>query len=336
MAATLLAVLVASGLAWAQTTGTMITVNTTADESNTDGDCSLREAIQAANGNTAVDACPVGSGTEEDLIVFAVGSPATITLYSALPITDGAGLVIYGGRAHITINGNDTQRMAFVASGAKLAVHKLTLDGRTNLSSNVGIENSGTLTITNSTFSGNSSDGGGGIHAQFGTPVTLINSTFSANSASDSGGGIHNVGGNFTILNSTFSGNSAQNSGGGIINDVGTVTLGSTILSDSTSGGNCSGAITDGGYNIDDGTTCAFSADNDSLPDTDPRLASTLAYNGGPTKTIALLRGSPALNAIPEAVNGCATEITTEQRGLKRPQGTKCDIGAFEKKVRRR
>ena len=139
-----------------------------------------------------------------------------------------------------------------------------------------------------------------------------------------------------TILNSTFSGNSAQNSGGGIINDVGTVTLGSTILSDSTSGGNCSGAITDGGYNIDDGTTCAFSADNDSLPDTDPRLASTLAYNGGPTKTIALLRGSPALNAIPEAVNGCATEITTEQRGLKRPQGTKCDIGAFEKKVRRR
>ena len=310
MAATLLAVLVASGLAWAQTTGTMITVNTTADESNTDGDCSLREAIQAANGNTAVDACPVGSGTEEDLIVFAVGSPATITLYSALPITDGAGLVIYGGRAHITINGNDTQRMAFVASGAKLAVHKLTLDGRTNLSSNVGIENSGTLTITNSTFSGNSSDGGGGIHAQFGTPITLINSTFSANSASDSGGGI--------------------------INDVGTVTLGSTILSDSTSGGNCSGAITDGGYNIDDGTTCAFSADNDSLPDTDPRLASTLAYNGGPTKTIALLRGSPALNAIPEAVNGCATEITTEQRGLKRPQGTKCDIGAFEKKVRRR
>ena len=284
MAATLLAVLVASGLAWAQTTGTMITVNTTADESNTDGDCSLREAIQAANGNTAVDACPVGSGTEEDLIVFAVGSPATITLYSALPITDGAGLVIYGGRAHITINGNDTQRMAFVASGAKLAVHKLTLDGRTNLSSNVGIENRGTLTVTNSTFSGNS----------------------------------------------------AQNSGGGIINDVGTVTLGSTILSDSTSGGNCSGAITDGGYNIDDGTTCAFSADNDSLPDTDPRLASTLAYNGGPTKTIALLRGSPALNAIPEAVNGCATEITTEQRGLKRPQGTKCDIGAFEKKVRRR
>jgi hypothetical protein len=42
--------------------------------------------------------------------------------------------------------------------------------------------------------------------------------------------------------------------------------------------------------------------------------------------------GSPALNAIPKATNGCGTEIKTDQRGVKRPQGNKCDIGAFEKK----
>ena len=48
--------------------GTTITVNTTEDESNTDGDCSLREAIEAANTNAPVDKCKAGSATEEDAI----------------------------------------------------------------------------------------------------------------------------------------------------------------------------------------------------------------------------------------------------------------------------
>jgi hypothetical protein len=65
----------------------------------------------------------------------------------------------------------------------------------------------------------------------------------------------------------------------------------------------------------------------------DPLLASSLANNGGPTKTIALLKGSPARNEIPNATNGCGTEITTDQRGVSRPQGRRCDVGAFEKEV---
>ena len=74
--------------------GTTITVNTSTDEDNTDGDCSLREAIKAANTNLAVDACPAGSGSGEDEIGFNTGSAtATITLGSTLPnVTDGAGL----------------------------------------------------------------------------------------------------------------------------------------------------------------------------------------------------------------------------------------------------
>ena len=104
-------------------------------------------------------------------------------------------------------------------------------------------------------------------------------------------------------------------------------------MANSTKGKNCFGRkIIDGGYNIDDGTSCHFSAAKNSLPSTNPKLASSLANNGGPTKTIKLLEGSPAINAIPKTKNGCGTKITTDQRGVKRPQGNRCDIGAFEKK----
>jgi hypothetical protein len=109
------------------------------------------------------------------------------------------------------------------------------------------------------------------------------------------------------------------------------------IVASSSSGDNCSGAaIADGGYNIDSGTSCGFSEQLGSLSGTNPLLADQPAFNGGPTKTIALLEDSPAINAIPEATNGCGTEVQTDQRGVARPQGEGCDIGAFEKKVVRR
>jgi len=65
--------------------GTTITVNTAADESNADGDCSLREAIKAANSNTAVDACATGKVGARDLIRFSLGQSATIILNRTLP-----------------------------------------------------------------------------------------------------------------------------------------------------------------------------------------------------------------------------------------------------------
>ena len=72
--------------------GTTITVNTIVDESNTIGDCSLREAIKAANTNAAVDGCRAGSATKRDEIRFSLGKRATIVLASKLPsITDASG-----------------------------------------------------------------------------------------------------------------------------------------------------------------------------------------------------------------------------------------------------
>jgi Ricin-type beta-trefoil lectin domain len=105
-----------------------------------------------------------------------------------------------------------------------------------------------------------------------------------------------------------------------------------SIVSGGLSGANCSGStpFTDGGYNIDSGTSCGFLAASHSKNSTNPNLG-PLAANGGPTTTMALPSGSPALNAIPSGTSGCAG--TTDQRGIPRPQGAGCDIGAYERTV---
>lgn len=75
--------------------------------------------------------------------------------------------------------------------------------------------------------------------------------------------------------------------------------------------------------------------DQTSKSNTEPGLAGGLADNGGPTQTIAIQKTGPAFNAIPVEVNGCGDGTKTDQRGVTRPQGKKCDVGAYEKKVRR-
>ena len=315
MASTALAVLLVlhTNVASAQSTtavdGTTITVNSKGDGKKT-GNCTLREAIEAANTNAKVDRCAAGSATERDAIHYSLGDEATIVLGSELPtITDTFGLTINGQKAKITISGNEQVRVFRVNSGAKLTLNHLKVAGGiANGASGGGLMNTGAVKVRNTTFSNNSAAYGGGI--------------------------FNNAGGTLTVTNSTFSGNSAAGAGGGIFNNNGgTLTVTNTIVANSTSGGNCLGDITDGGYNIDDGTSCGFSAANNSMPSTEPLLAAGLANNGGPTKTIALRDASPAINAIPQGTNGCGTEVTTDQRGVERPQGKGCEIGAFEKMV---
>jgi hypothetical protein len=113
------------------------------------------------------------------------------------------------------------------------------------------------------------------------------------------------------------------------------VTLRNTILASSTSVGNCSGAITDGGHNLENGMTCGWGTGFDSKSNTVPLLG-LLADNGGPTKTFALLTGSPAIGAGDNVT--CAAAVGSpdygagglDQRGITRPQGEQCDIGSFE------
>jgi uncharacterized repeat protein (TIGR01451 family) len=196
-----------------------------------------------------------------------------------------------------------------------------------------GIDNDGSLTVSGSTVSGNSASYGGGVVNRPGGVLTITNTTIAGNTASLSGGGIFTTGSTtLTLKYDTISSNSASVSGGGIfISGTTPGILESTIIAGQTAGGNCSGMIGDGGYDVDDDGTCGLSSANHSLSNTDPLLdPAGLQDNGGPTQTIALQPGSPAIDAIPVGANGCGTTITTDQRGVSRPQGSSCDIGAFE------
>ena len=193
-----------------------------------------------------------------------------------------------------------------------------------------------TLTLTDSTLSGNSARRlGGGIYNFSGT-LNLTNSTISGNSATGDGGGIFNNDiGTLTLASSTISGNSAS-TGGGIAN-IGTADLISTIIAGNgvSSGPDCHGSPKSLGYNLlgtSDG--CSFTPTTDDLVNVDPNLG-PLTDNGGPTETHALSPGSPAIDAITlaDCVDTEGNPVTTDQRGVSRPQGPACDIGAYELEV---
>ena len=317
---------------------------------NDSGAGSLREAIGDTNAFAGADT-----------ITFSASG--TITLFTTLPtVTDTGGLTIDGTGQTLIISGNNAVRVMEVGFSTSLTLNNLTIvngsapgdhgggihnfgtltvtnsnfsgnstSGGFNAGFGGGISNEGTLTITNSTFTGNSATGGygGGVYST-GFPLTITNSTFSGNSANVGFGGGIFTGGGTLITNSTFSGNSATGGFGAAIknnNVASQVTLRNTIVANSVGAGNCNGGITNGGNNIDDGTTCGWGAVSGSMSSSNPLLGA-LANNGGPTQTIALLTSSPAIDGVTfSAPNGAPS---TDQRGVARPQGVRYDIGAYE------
>jgi len=191
------------------------------------------------------------------------------------------------------------------------------------------------LMINNSTISGNSATIGGGIQAGSAANNLMINSsTISGNSAAEDGGGINTdtSGSTLTISSSTISGNSAT-IGGGISNFGTAIILKNSIVANSSSGGNCSGTITSQGHNLSSDHTCNFTNTGD-LNNTDPMLG-PLQNNGGPTATMALPLGSPAVDAgnPTGCTDGLGHLLKTDQRGKPRPDAEEtagCDIGAYE------
>jgi hypothetical protein len=215
----------------------------------------------------------------------------------------------------------------------------------------------GLMTITGSTISGNVAQsspdgpfpagGGGGIVNSDGT-LAMANSTISGNQANglSGGGGILNT--QFfgvapsivRLINVTISDNSATHTAGGVRNEYfSSLQLVRTVFVNTIVAGNqapdgiaCArspGTVLQSmGNNLDDGDSCNFNQPTD-LINSDPLLG-PLENNGGPTETQALLNWSPAIDSGDDASCNLPLVGGVDQRGVFRPIGPQCDIGAYE------
>ncbi len=283
-------------------------------------------------------------------LVFDLTSSAVATI-SGLTIANGGGDPMEQGGAilqdsgSLTLNGCVLTGSAVPGYGGvifaegSLTVSNCTIFNNTAEISGGGIyQISGALTLDNCMFAQNSTGfaGGGGVYYS-GSQGVIRNCTFSGNS-SKGGGGVDNAG-TLVISNSTFSGNSGPD--GGILN-TGTARVWNTIAAGNGSGGSgsdCAGTFTSAGYNfigIADGSS-GFGVTGDQTGTAGSPINAQLGPlqdNGGPTMTMALTFGSPALD------KGNSGGITTDQRGAARPYdfptvanasgGDGSDIGAFE------
>ncbi|MEJ2573787.1 MAG: choice-of-anchor Q domain-containing protein [Gammaproteobacteria bacterium] len=241
--------------------------------------CTLRDAIQAANTNAAVDKCSAGSSTASDNIVFASGlttSATTITLGgSALSVSSDMSI---DGADNITINAAGASQVMDV-SGGKLALSGLTLTGGYTSAIGGGLfaHQGASVSLSNSTISGNTAlQGAGGLVAyRGGTTVSLSASTVSGNVAG-AAGGVAVLGGVLNLTNSKVSGNtSTSNStpgGGGVLAYYGaTVNLTNSTVSGNSTGGNGGGFV---------------------VSDQDPNNSSTLA-----SSTVSLVNSTVSGNS---------------------------------------
>ena len=271
-----------------------------------------------------------------DLTIVGVGADKTII--------DGASIDrVFDIYANVTIvgvtirNGSaDGRSGGGIHNAAKLTLIDVVIIGN-SAADGAGVHNdsAATLVLINTTISGNTASAlGGGIYNGDGSEVTLINTTVSGNTAGASGGGIWNSG-RADLRNATISENAAAGSGGGI-HGGGPVRVGNSIVAGNRAGQggpDCSGGLASAGHNLVQQTSgCTITgATTGNIIGLDPKLG-PLAANGSAIFTHAPLAGSPAIDAGNPATPGDGTSACElfDQRGVARPLGPGCDIGAFE------
>jgi hypothetical protein len=334
-------------------------ITVTVKNLNDSGTNSLRAAITAIN----------SSSDSSNTINFQAGLNGNLNLNSALPtiansvsingpsaekisingknggvFTVEAGIVDISG---LTLVGKGTDAGAVVRNSAfaVLTINECVISGKrpgnqTGLINEVG----GTTFVISSSIVWNDNRGcgtnGGGIRNS-GT-LSLINSTLAENNAVK-GGAIYNTAdGTVSLTNCTLADNYASSgNAGGIFNESGgTATLGNTIVARNKAGSasrDVSGPFQSSGGNLIGNTTGSTGfggTDLINIPNSSLKLAANVADNGGPTLTIALLTGSPAINA---GINALAVDqngeaLDFDQRGapFTRINGGQVDVGAFE------
>jgi hypothetical protein len=280
--------------------GDVYTVTNTGDS----GLGSLRWALSHATGGETIRFDPALAGR-------------TITLDSTLDL-----------RYPVTIEG-PADRGITISGGGRVRVFELNYQGTTTLknlaitggkapSANSGgaMIGLGNIVLLHSVVYGNEA---AGVSAIYAGDVTLVNSTVSGNTSTQAPPGIKYpavLGDRIYMTNSTV----AFNSGGGVGGGAG-LTMSNSIISNNGLGSNCGGfsnSPTFQGTNISDDDSCGGPSD---ILIGDPQLA-PLADNGGPTRTHALVVGSPAINA------GTLCTVQEDQRYVARD--AHCDLGAFE------
>jgi len=221
-------------------------VVTTSDDSTSHTGESLRDAITTANTDAA-------AGTSDTITFDPSLAGDTILLQQGVLELGaggaGSGVITIDGANQITVSGNAASTVFQIDSGVTASISGLTItDGAGSSNGEAdsgGINNDGTLTVANSTLSGDSaSDDGGGVFND--GALTVANSTLSGDSASEEGGGIANAGARaLTVANSTFSDDSAV--GGGGVYNVGTVTVANSTLSGDSASEDGGGIYSGGG-----------------------------------------------------------------------------------------
>jgi CSLREA domain-containing protein len=320
--------------------------------------CTLRQAIAtAAAGDTIDFALPGGSTITLTSAELAITKNLTIAGPGARQLTIQRSFAqntpsfrifnvtsVLGTRVTVAISGvTITNGKSDVGAGIKYASANVTISASV-IASNAATGNGGglytdvdsTLTLTNSTVSGNTAAAGAGFFHN--TTLNVVNSTVSANIASLGGGGIYNKTGVANITNSTITNNTAS-TGGGILTEAtgfGQMSnLRNSIVALNNAGidPDCNGTVVSQGYNIVGAVTFFPATTGDHVGVTANQLnLGVLGDNGGPTQTHALGSGSLAIEA------GHSSGYTTDQRGLSRPVdstaianvGDGSDIGAYE------
>jgi hypothetical protein len=200
------------------------------------------------------------------------------------------------------------------------------------------IFNNAAASITGSTINNNNGFQGGGLANDLAGTMTLVNSTVANNYAGQNGGGINQVG-NLTSINNTIAYNivAPGGAGGGVDASSGTAAFYNTIIAQNSAGAGANATPSDlagkvssaSAFNlIGTGSGGLVNGSNGNLVGVASPLLGTLANNGGPTKTIALLAGSPAIGAGSSSIAG-VTVPTVDQRGIARPSNA-VDIGAYQ------
>ncbi len=320
------------------------------------GNSSLHVTDSTVTGNFTGSGNMYGPARGAGIAAFVPATITDSTISGNRAVVSGIGASGGGVIAHgdLTVTGSTVaNNTAAVGAGIDVYGGSISLT-RSTVAGNSGRQGAGLAvkgsdaTVDGTTISGNRASGGAGGGVLFSDyshkTLSLSNSTVSGNTADFDGGGIYDTNyltssdsaSRLRLDSVTVANNQAGGQGGGIAYLMGALspsytapppTLRNTIVAGNTaaSGGRDIDTPTpfDASFSlIQDAPASAFTSSPSNIVGQDPQLGA-LADNGGPTPTMALGPGSPA-------VDRGSTSLTTDQRGLARPGGPAADIGAFE------